>query len=82
MPGVKHLISLFSSHAGRQVDGAVGSLDQLPAIVDAVGEKVTVPCCTILVFVEVLMPSRHLLWVPRLYCSVGSVIPVIESIMK
>ncbi|CAD6565471.1 MAG: hypothetical protein CYPHOPRED_005646 [Cyphobasidiales sp. Tagirdzhanova-0007] len=29
-------------HAGRQVDGAVASLDQLPAIVDAVGEKLTI----------------------------------------
>ena len=33
---------MLSSHAGRQVDGAVGSLDQLPAIVDAVGKHMTV----------------------------------------
>ncbi|KAJ9111725.1 hypothetical protein QFC19_001086 [Naganishia cerealis] len=31
-----------SNHAGRQVDGAVGSLDVLPDIVDAVGDKTTV----------------------------------------
>lgn len=35
------VVTLYS-HAGRQVDGAVASLDQLPAIVDAVGEKVTI----------------------------------------
>ncbi|KAL7419174.1 hypothetical protein Q5752_006010 [Cryptotrichosporon argae] len=30
---------VVSNHAGRQVDGAVGSLDVLPEIVDAVGDK-------------------------------------------
>lgn len=33
---------VVSNHGGRQVDGAVGSLDALPAIVDAVGEQVDV----------------------------------------
>jgi isopentenyl diphosphate isomerase/L-lactate dehydrogenase-like FMN-dependent dehydrogenase len=33
---------VVSNHAGRQVDGAVGSLDMLPEIVDAVGDKITV----------------------------------------
>lgn len=33
---------VVSNHAGRQVDGAVGSLDMLPEIVDAVGDKLTV----------------------------------------
>ena len=30
------------NHGGRQVDGAVASLDMLPAIVEAVGDKMTV----------------------------------------
>ncbi|MBV8932273.1 MAG: alpha-hydroxy-acid oxidizing protein, partial [Kutzneria sp.] len=33
---------IVSNHGGRQVDGAVASLDQLPPIVDAVGEELTV----------------------------------------
>ena len=33
---------VVSNHAGRQVDGAVGSLDMLSEIVDAVGDKLTV----------------------------------------
>jgi len=33
---------LVSNHGGRQVDGAIGSLDALPAIVDAVGDRTTV----------------------------------------
>jgi isopentenyl diphosphate isomerase/L-lactate dehydrogenase-like FMN-dependent dehydrogenase len=31
-----------SNHGGRQVDGAIASLDALPAIVDAVGERIPV----------------------------------------
>nr|P0DUR7.1 RecName: Full=FMN-dependent alpha-hydroxy acid dehydrogenase qulF; AltName: Full=Quinolactacin A2 biosynthesis cluster protein F [Penicillium citrinum] len=33
---------VVSNHGGRQVDGAIGSLDALPDIVDAVGDKMTV----------------------------------------
>ncbi|MFS8099384.1 lactate 2-monooxygenase [Lentzea alba] len=33
---------VVSNHGGRQVDGAVGSLDALPGIVEAVGEQVDV----------------------------------------
>jgi lactate 2-monooxygenase len=33
---------VVSNHGGRQVDGAVASLDVLPAIVDAVGDRVPV----------------------------------------
>lgn len=33
---------IVSNHGGRQLDGAVGSLEVLPEIVDAVGERVTV----------------------------------------
>jgi len=33
---------VVSNHAGRQVDGAVGSLDMLGEIADAVGDKLTV----------------------------------------
>ncbi|KOV82136.1 lactate 2-monooxygenase [Nocardia sp. NRRL S-836] len=33
---------VVSNHGGRQVDGAVGSLDVLPAIVEVVGEQVDV----------------------------------------
>ncbi|KAK3059970.1 hypothetical protein LTS18_009633 [Coniosporium uncinatum] len=33
---------VVSNHGGRQLDGAVGSLDMLPEIVDAVGDKMTV----------------------------------------
>jgi len=33
---------VVSNHGGRQVDGAVGALDQLPAIVAAVGDRLTV----------------------------------------
>lgn len=33
---------VVSNHGGRQVDGAAASLDQLPAIVDAVGDRLAV----------------------------------------
>jgi len=33
---------VVTNHAGRQVDGAVGSLEVLPDIVDAVGDKMTI----------------------------------------
>lgn len=34
---------VVSNHAGRQVDGAIASLDALKSIIDAgVGEKITV----------------------------------------
>jgi lactate 2-monooxygenase len=33
---------VVSNHGGRQVDGAVGSLDMLPGIVDAVGDDIAV----------------------------------------
>jgi len=33
---------VVSNHGGRQVDGAIASLDALPAIVDAVGGEVEV----------------------------------------
>ena len=33
---------IVSNHGGRQLDGAIASLDALPAIVDAVGDKLTV----------------------------------------
>jgi L-lactate dehydrogenase (cytochrome) len=41
---VKHRIDgiVVSNHGGRQVDGAIGSLDALPPIVDAVGGRLTV----------------------------------------
>lgn len=41
---LKHGVSgiVVSNHGGRQVDGAVGSLDMLPEIVQAVGDKMTV----------------------------------------
>lgn len=39
---IRDILTFSHSHAGRQVDGAVGSLDQLPAIVDAVGHKLTI----------------------------------------
>ena len=32
----------MSNHGGRQVDGAIASLDALPAIVDAVGDRLEV----------------------------------------
>ena len=38
--GVQGIV--VSNHGGRQVDGAVGSLEVLPEIVDAVGDQVTV----------------------------------------
>ena len=38
--GVDGLI--VSNHGGRQVDGAVGALDALPGVVDAVGDDLTV----------------------------------------
>jgi len=38
--GVQGII--VSNHGGRQCDGAIGSLEVLPEIVDAVGDKVTV----------------------------------------
>jgi len=31
-----------SNHAGRQIDGSVGSLDALPAVVEAVGGRIPV----------------------------------------
>ncbi|RDA84745.1 hypothetical protein CP532_6925 [Ophiocordyceps camponoti-leonardi (nom. inval.)] len=33
---------IVSTHGGRQLDGAVGSLDALPDVVEAVGDKITV----------------------------------------
>ena len=33
---------VVSNHGGRQVDGEIGALDALPAIVEAVGDKLTV----------------------------------------
>lgn len=33
---------VVSNHGGRQVDGAIGSLDALPGIVEAVGDRLTV----------------------------------------
>ena len=33
---------VVSNHGGRQVDGAIGSLDALPAIADAVGDRIDV----------------------------------------
>jgi lactate 2-monooxygenase len=33
---------VVSNHGGRQIDGAISSLDALPAIVDAVGDQMTV----------------------------------------
>jgi lactate 2-monooxygenase len=33
---------IVSNHGGRQLDGAIASLDALPAVVDAVGDKTTV----------------------------------------
>jgi len=33
---------VVSNHGGRQVDGAIATLDALPAIVDAVGDRVPV----------------------------------------
>jgi lactate 2-monooxygenase len=33
---------IVSNHGGRQVDGAVGALDALPAVCEAVGEQLTV----------------------------------------
>jgi isopentenyl diphosphate isomerase/L-lactate dehydrogenase-like FMN-dependent dehydrogenase len=38
--GVQGIV--VSNHGGRQVDGAVGSLDALPGIVEAVGERIEV----------------------------------------
>jgi lactate 2-monooxygenase len=38
--GVDGLV--VSNHGGRQIDGEIASLDALPAIVDAVGERMTV----------------------------------------
>jgi isopentenyl diphosphate isomerase/L-lactate dehydrogenase-like FMN-dependent dehydrogenase len=34
---------VVTNHAGRQVDGAVGSLEVLPEIVDAVGDRARLP---------------------------------------
>jgi L-lactate dehydrogenase (cytochrome) len=33
---------IVSNHGGRQIDGAVGSLDALPGVVEAVGDRITV----------------------------------------
>jgi isopentenyl diphosphate isomerase/L-lactate dehydrogenase-like FMN-dependent dehydrogenase len=33
---------VVSNHGGRQVDGAIASLDALPAVVEAVGDRLTV----------------------------------------
>ena len=38
---------VVSNHAGRQVDGAVASLDVLPEIADAVGESECSSCINI-----------------------------------
>ncbi len=33
---------IVSNHGGRQIDGAIGSLDALPSVVDAVGDRIAV----------------------------------------
>lgn len=33
---------VVSNHGGRQVDGAIGALDALPAVADAVGDRIAV----------------------------------------
>jgi L-lactate dehydrogenase (cytochrome) len=38
--GVEGIV--VSNHGGRQVDGAVGALDALPAVVDAVGDRASI----------------------------------------
>lgn len=38
--GVQGIV--VSNHGGRQLDGAIGSLEVLPEIVEAVGEQITV----------------------------------------
>jgi lactate 2-monooxygenase len=41
-PLILHITSIYSDNLGRQLDGAVGSLEMLPEIVETVGDKMTV----------------------------------------
>lgn len=64
---------VVSNHAGRQVDGAVGSLEMLPEIVEAVGgSELSPPVPTF----QVLRPSR--LRFLRMYWRADSVVWYIE----
>lgn len=46
---------VVSNHAGRQVDGAIASLDALEKIVDAVGDKLVVSAKPLLLREKVLI---------------------------
>lgn len=75
---------VVSNHAGRQVDGAIASLDALEEIVDAVGDKIYVSClqkrlsreltvvfrsCTIQAFEALPTCLRRSRWAPSLSSS-------------
>jgi isopentenyl diphosphate isomerase/L-lactate dehydrogenase-like FMN-dependent dehydrogenase len=46
---------VVTNHAGRQVDGAVGSLEVLPEIVEAVGDSVFPPLSVSMLFCSLII---------------------------
>ncbi len=60
---------LVSNHGGRQVDGAIGAFDALPAVVDAVGDRSR--CCSTAASAPVPTWSRRSRWGRSRCCSAG-----------
>ena len=59
---------IVSNHGGRQVDGAIATLDALPAVADAVRRRVR-RCCSTAASARAPTSSRRSRWAPTPCCS-------------